>query len=222
MLIVGVRGVGVETAKNLALQGAGSITLLDNGVSCAKDIGGNFFLNAQDVAAQLTRAEAVAPKLRDLNPVCKIGVETSLSDTVVAMHSALVITDISAVGLTEMLRLNEFCRGNGIAFFKAFIGGVSASLFSDQGSSHVINDPNGERAVQKIITDITPVDGNKCLIRYETPEGQPADTITEGYYTVSGTYFMLSPHLVIYIMKLKQIGTLLIKNVDTLYVYHVT
>lgn len=177
----------METAKNLALQGAGSLTLFDNSITRVKDLGGNFFLNAQDVSAQLSRADAVAPKLRDLNPMCNIGVETSLSDEVISNHSALVITDVTAVSLPEMLRLNEFCRGNGIAFFTAFIGGVSASLFSDHGSSHVINDPNGERAVQKIITDITPVDGNKCLIRYETPEGQPADTITEGHYTISGT-----------------------------------
>ena len=38
VLVVGLRGIGVETVKNLALQGVGSITVIDSNVVEAKDM----------------------------------------------------------------------------------------------------------------------------------------------------------------------------------------
>jgi ubiquitin-activating enzyme E1 len=58
VLIVGLRGLGVETAKNLILAGPGAVTLVDDHPTEVKDLGSNFFLTEADVGRP--RADAVA------------------------------------------------------------------------------------------------------------------------------------------------------------------
>ena len=72
VLIVGLKGVGMETAKNLALAGPGAITLWDDTPASMRDLGGNFFLNADDVGKP--RAAAVAGRLQELNQMVAVRV----------------------------------------------------------------------------------------------------------------------------------------------------
>lgn len=184
VIIVGMRGVGVETAKNLSLQGAGGITLVDSAVAAVEDVGSNFFISETDVLSSKSRAEICAPKLRELNPLCAIRVASHLSEELVATHSAVVIAD-SSMPLTELLSWNSFCREKHIAFFYAFIGGVSASVFSDLGPMHVVHDPTGGRPMQKLLTGVIAIDDSTALLHYETPEGQPPIALSDGTYDVS-------------------------------------
>eukprot|EP00937_MAST-01D_sp_MAST-1D-sp2_P003962 g3962.t1 len=185
VLIVGVRGVGVETAKNLVLQGVGGITLCDAAPTAARDVGSNFFLTLEDAASGVPRAEAVAPRLQELNPLCAIGTEGALSEDVVKRHAALVITD-KAMPRSELVRWDEFCRTHRISFFYAFGSSVFATLFVDHGASHVVHDPDGERPVTKLVTDIS-AEAHEAgaLVRYDTPEGQPPMTISDGVYELT-------------------------------------
>jgi ubiquitin-activating enzyme E1 len=43
-LIVGMRGLGVETAKNLILAGPATVTLYDPTITSMRDMGSNFYL----------------------------------------------------------------------------------------------------------------------------------------------------------------------------------
>ena len=187
IVIVGMRGVGVETAKNLALQGAGGITLVDPNPPSVGDLGLNFFLAPEDIHSGLSRAEITAPKLRELNPLCSISSSATLSEDLVRTHSALVITD-ATMPLNELLMWNSFCRSKGIAFFYAFVRGVSASIFSDLGPHHVVHDPTGSRPMQKLITGISPIDEGQLLVHYESPEGQPSISISEGFFEISDVH----------------------------------
>ena len=103
-------------------------------------------------------------------------------------HSALVITDPS-ISRSELIRLNQFCRSNKVSFFYAVTGGIWTSVFVDHGDHHIVNDPNGARPVQKLITSISKVEEgeeeDECLIRYDTPEGQPPESIDEGTFEIS-------------------------------------
>jgi ubiquitin-activating enzyme E1 len=185
ILLVGLRGVGIETAKNLALQGAGAITILDPTPTDIKDVGSNFFLHEEDAAARTPRAVAIAPRLQELNPLCTIGVADALTDEVMAAHSALIITQF--MPLAELTRLNDFCRARNIAFFYAFIGGVSSTIFTDLGAAHVVNDFDGERPQQKLIVSVSPFgpEGKESLIRYEHVEGQQPNIISSGHFEVT-------------------------------------
>ena len=183
VIIVGMRGTGVETAKNLALQGMGAITVIDNNVCHIRDTGVNFFINDDDVMSKKSRADAVAPKLQELNPICAVKVASTLTEEIIRQHNALVITEFTP--LDTLITLNESCRMFKVSFFYAFTGGVSTSIFVDHGTSHVITDSTGEKPLQKLIFDIKPLDNGECLIRYEHPEGQPPETFDSGTFEIS-------------------------------------
>ena len=72
VLIVGLRGVGVETAKNLILAGPGAVTLADDTPARIADCGSNFFLRPGDVGK--SRAAVCAPRLQELNRLVRVGV----------------------------------------------------------------------------------------------------------------------------------------------------
>ena len=57
VLIVGMRGLGVETAKNLILAGPKSVTLYDPTTVAIGDLSANFYIAEGDVGNK-TRAEA--------------------------------------------------------------------------------------------------------------------------------------------------------------------
>lgn len=183
VLIVGCRGVGIETAKNLALQGVGAITLVDPAATRMQDTGANFFLFESDTAAGTSRAAASASRLQELNPICVVRHEAALSHDLIRAHSALVVTQFKP--LPELVELDEFCRENRVGFFYAYTGGVSASVFVDLGPNHIVHDSNGERPIKKIITKIVPHAEGGSLVHYETPDGGNADAIDEGVFEVS-------------------------------------
>ena len=47
--ISGMRGLGLETAKNLILAGPKSVTIHDDGATEIRDLGSNFYLTENDV-----------------------------------------------------------------------------------------------------------------------------------------------------------------------------
>ncbi len=65
VLVVGARGLGIETAKNLALAGPAAITLHDEAAVVMADLGANFFLRPSHVGAR--RAGSVIAQLKELN-----------------------------------------------------------------------------------------------------------------------------------------------------------
>jgi hypothetical protein len=147
-----------------------------------RDLGVNFFLKESDVSAGTSRGQAIAPRLQELNPLCTVSAAPELTDSLITMHSVLVIT--VAMPLQELMRLNQYCRENNVAFFFSISGGVHMSVFSDLGPNHVVNDFDGERPVQKLITDITLTPG-EGIIRYETPEGQMPVALSTGFFEIT-------------------------------------
>ena len=73
VLIVGLRGVGVETAKNLILAGPRSVTLYDPRPVTWGDLSSNFYCREEHVG-KLSRAQASFTKLQELNNYVKIQV----------------------------------------------------------------------------------------------------------------------------------------------------
>jgi len=67
VLIVGSRGLGVETAKNLILAGPASVTLFDPTPVTWGDLSSNFYCKEEHVG-KISRADASIPKLQELNP----------------------------------------------------------------------------------------------------------------------------------------------------------
>ncbi|RYH21016.1 hypothetical protein EON65_21745 [archaeon] len=144
-------------------------------------MGVNFFFEQKDVGRR--RSDAVLPKLKELNPLCSVHVASSLEEALKHPHSAVVITQL--LPLPVLLEINSACRANKVSFLYAFTGGVTTDIFVDHGPDHMVHDFDGERPLQKLISNVTQVSEEECLVRYEAPEGQLPVSISKGYFEVS-------------------------------------
>ena len=75
VLIVGLKGLGVEIAKNIALAGVKSLTLYDPAPAAIADLSSQFFLHVDDVGKP--RAEVTAPRVAELNAYTPVSVHQS-------------------------------------------------------------------------------------------------------------------------------------------------
>ena len=71
ILIIGLRGLGIETAKNIILSGPEQVDIYDGNLVRINDLGSNFYLSESDVLKK-RRDEASIEKLSKLNPNVKI------------------------------------------------------------------------------------------------------------------------------------------------------
>lgn len=75
VLIVGLKGLGVEVSKNIALAGVKSLTLYDPAPVQLADLSSQFFLKPEDVGKP--RDEVTAPRVAELNAYTPVKVHQS-------------------------------------------------------------------------------------------------------------------------------------------------
>jgi len=75
VLIVGLKGLGVEIAKNIALAGVKSLTLYDPAPAHISDLSSQFFLHLEDVGKP--RAVVTAPRVAELNAYTPVSIHES-------------------------------------------------------------------------------------------------------------------------------------------------
>lgn len=176
-LVVGCGGVGVETTKNLILQGLGGVTLCDQSDVKIQDLGSNFFLTESDVGKKM--APTLVPKFKELNPFCKVKAETGgLTAEVVAQHTVMIVCEL--MPLQELLKWDDFCRSKSIPFIYAFTGGAFASVFVDFGADHIVTDPDGQQPMVRLVDSIE--NGPDALVRITVPDGQAPGTLPNDAY----------------------------------------
>lgn len=153
VLIVGMRGLGVEIAKNIALAGVKSLTLFDPEPATLSDLSSQFFLHPEDVGKP--RAEVTAPRVAELNAYTPVTVHPSksLSEDVnqLSQYQVVVLTGTS---LKDQLDISEYCHQNGIYLVIADIFGLFGSIFTDFGNKFAVADPTGENPLSGIVAGI--------------------------------------------------------------------
>ncbi|KAI4125819.1 MAG: hypothetical protein LQ338_004060 [Usnochroma carphineum] len=153
ILVAGLRGLGVEIAKNIALAGVKSLTLFDPEPAATSDLSSQFFLHPDDVGKP--RAAVTAPRVAELNAYVPVSVHPSESLTQnlegLRQYQVIVLTGTS---LKDQLTISEFAHKNGIYIVIADIYGLFGSIFTDFGEKFTIADPTGENPVSGIVADI--------------------------------------------------------------------
>ena len=105
--IHGIRGIGIETAKNLILTGINTIVIHDDSFVELRDLGSNFCLTPEDVG-NATRAEASVNKLQELNPTSNVILYTGeLTEEFISNFDIVFFTESDKATL---LKFNQFCR----------------------------------------------------------------------------------------------------------------
>eukprot|EP00929_Paragymnodinium_shiwhaense_P113862 TRINITY_DN82152_c0_g1_i1.p1 TRINITY_DN82152_c0_g1~~TRINITY_DN82152_c0_g1_i1.p1 ORF type:complete len:1033 (-),score=202.21 TRINITY_DN82152_c0_g1_i1:151-3249(-) len=154
VVISGLRGLGVETAKNLILAGPGAVILHDDALVEMRDLGANFFLAEADVGKK-TRAEASLAKLKELNPYVAVSIHTG-AITAESLEGVAVVV-MSEASHSELSRINDICRAKTpqAGFIAADCFGLVGSVFVDFGDSFSCHDKDGEQPKSAIIAGIT-------------------------------------------------------------------
>lgn len=154
VLVVGMRGLGVETAKNLILAGPKRVDIYDPTITQIRDLGGNFYLSEAHVD-KTSRADGSVDKLKELNPYVKVNVVSGdLTAELCGEYDVVVITELFH-STEELFALNESLRAKKKGFILSQTLGVYGYTFVDYGDDFSILDETGEDTKSFIVTEIT-------------------------------------------------------------------
>ncbi|KIY45891.1 ubiquitin activating enzyme [Fistulina hepatica ATCC 64428] len=154
VLIVGMRGLGVEIAKDVILAGVKSVSIFDPEPVAIQDLSSQFFLTKEDVGKQ--RGKAVLPRLSELNayvPVRNIEgvVGQAITLDLVKGFQVIVLTGVS---LSKQLEINDWTHANGVHFISADTRGLFGTAFNDFGPKFTCVDPTGEQPLTGMIVSV--------------------------------------------------------------------
>jgi ubiquitin-activating enzyme E1 len=153
VLIVGLKGLGAEIAKNIALAGVKSLTLYDPAKVAISDLSSQFFLHPDDVGK--SRAEVTVPRLAELNSYTPVSIHKSSNLTEdlsqLSQYQAIVLTETP---LKDQLLIAEYCHNNGIYLVITDTFGLFGYIFTDFGKNFTVGDDTGENPVNGILANI--------------------------------------------------------------------
>ncbi|KAK4494606.1 hypothetical protein PRZ48_013962 [Zasmidium cellare] len=153
VLVVGLRGLGVEIAKNIALAGVKSLTLFDPKPAAIQDLSSQFFLHPEDVGKP--RATVTQPRVSELNPYTPVDIHPSNSLTSdlsqLKRYQVVVLTDTS---LKDQKTIAEYCHENGVYVVITDTYGLFGTIFTDFGKNFTVGDPTGENPLNGIVAGI--------------------------------------------------------------------
>ncbi|KAL2130625.1 hypothetical protein VTI74DRAFT_6152 [Chaetomium olivicolor] len=153
VLIVGLKGLGVEIAKNVALAGVKSLTLHDPAPVAIADLSSQFFLRVEDVGKP--RDQATAPRVAELNAYTPVRVHESpsLGENLSQFDKYQVVV-LTNTPLHLQKIIGDYCHEKGIYFIVADTFGLFGSVFCDFGKNFTVIDATGENPVNGIVAGI--------------------------------------------------------------------
>lgn len=159
VLILGMNGLGIETAKNLILAGPKLVTIWDQTPCSMQDLGTNCYVTEQDVESKVSRAHACKKQLAQLNPYVTFRVNES--EDIAGLCDSKIMDEVDIVVLTDvydyeqMMRINTLCKQQNKGFILAACKGLLGFTFVDFGNEHIVFDKNGEQCKSVLISSIT-------------------------------------------------------------------
>jgi len=177
VLIVGMRGLGIETAKNIILNGPKEVDIYDPTPVKISDLGSNFFLKEEDVG-KIFRDEASLKKLSELNQYVKVSVlklesKNDINDYIklfcekIKIYNVVVFTELQPMYFID--QIDKACRENNIKFIYGICMGLAGYIFSDFGDEHIIFDETGKEIKNFLVKSIT--NEEKGLVTIDNIQG---------------------------------------------------
>ena len=154
ILISGLRGLGVEVAKNVILAGVKSVTLHDPEPANYYDLSAQYYIQEADIASGKSRAEISIPKLAELNSYvpCSIEVSKKLTEEIVKKFDVVVVTE--AENYDQRLQISDWCNKNNVKYISSMMAGLAGGIFVDFGKNHTVFDANGEACKSVMVSSI--------------------------------------------------------------------
>lgn len=152
VLLVGLGGVGVEIAKNVALAGVKSMTLFDPKKTTIDDLASQFYLTKEDIGKP--RAAASHARLSELNKYTPISVvhDPESLESLISQYQVVIVTDVDSIGaqhgsVEQLVHINNVARASNTNFIWVQNFGLAGTIFNDFGADFKVIDSNGEEPV---------------------------------------------------------------------------
>ena len=120
ILIYGMRGLGVEVAKNIILKGPEKVSIFDPEIAVIRDMNSNFYLDEKDIDNK-RRDIAVLKKLQLLNENVSVDFinKKNIEDIfeIILNYNIIVITELVPSNIS--IKIDRICRENKIYFIYA-------------------------------------------------------------------------------------------------------
>lgn len=130
ILLISMKALANEIAKNLVLAGIGSLTIVDDHIVTEADLGAQFLLSQEDIGQN--RATAAAVQVQRLNPRVKVFPDSGSIMTKGASYFAafdiVIATDLDP---TLLAFINTATRLHNRQFYAAGVHGLYGYIFCD-------------------------------------------------------------------------------------------
>ena len=184
ILILGLKGLGIEVAKNIILTGPEKVIIFDPNIVQLKDLGLNYYLKEKDIGKNRIDYSSI-DCLSNLNPNTTVEIlKTNQNNNFYEILKQIkldVIVETELISQQKIICLNEYCRENHIKFIYGANMGLSGFIFSDFGFDHHIYDMDGEEPKRYLIKEITNEKNGKVTIEEESDNQLNLD---EGDYII--------------------------------------
>ena len=167
ILIIGLRGYGIEIAKNIILSNPQKVSIFDEQICKINDLGCNYFLTNENVLNKERRDHACLKKLAELNPTTKIVIENDYLSKI-KEFDVVIITEIMKSDIIN--KINKECHENNKGFIYTSSLGLTGFVFSDLGQKHIIKDKTGKEKGKFYILNITKEKNGKMKIDFKQTE----------------------------------------------------
>lgn len=130
VLLITLRSLANEVAKNLVLAGIGSLTVLDPETVTEEDLGAQFFVSEEHVGQN--RAQAAAPAIQKLNPRVPVFVDVEkVQDKQPSFFGDFDIVIATDLDRETIAKVNEATRSTNTPFYAAGTYGLYGYIFAD-------------------------------------------------------------------------------------------
>ncbi|KAI4129956.1 MAG: hypothetical protein LQ347_003561 [Umbilicaria vellea] len=171
ILLITLKALANEVAKNLVLAGIGSLTISDDQLVTEDDLCSQFFVSEEHIG--MNRAVAAAPQVRKLNPRVVLHVDTDniliKSPEFFAPFDIVIATEL---GLDVLSTINASCRLFNRPFYAAGTHGFYGYIFADlithdyvieREKSNVATVLKAETATRSVIASTTKKENGKLI-----------------------------------------------------------
>ncbi|KAJ5812499.1 SUMO activating enzyme [Penicillium riverlandense] len=130
ILLISVKALANEVAKNLVLAGIGSLTIIDHEIVKEDDLSAQFFVSEEHVGQN--RAQAAGPQIHKMNPRVDLQIDTDDVKTKApeffAQFDVTIATDLDFMTYNS---INTACRVAQKPFYAAGLHGFYGYVFAD-------------------------------------------------------------------------------------------
>ncbi|XP_038237996.1 SUMO-activating enzyme subunit 1 isoform X2 [Dermochelys coriacea] len=139
VLLVGMKGLGAEVAKNLILAGIKGLTMLDHQQVSQEDTRAQFLIPVGSLGRN--RAEASLERAQNLNPMVDVKVDPENIEN----KAENFFTQFDAVCLTccsrcILVKVDQICHKHGIRFFTGDVFGYYGYMFANLGAHEFVEE----------------------------------------------------------------------------------